>query len=197
MEPASPTENAATTEVPDQATRRSFTAEYKKRILREADACKEKGGIAASLRREGLFTSRLTEWRRARDCGELGATKPRGPSPTPDARDRRIAELERELAGASESSSRPTRCWSFKKMALLLETMANDAPGGKHGCSLWSAPRPYSASRRRAKRSPWLAAASTAGRSRWVPAASDLSPRAAAGRARGDPRTPARGSIRR
>ena len=48
------------TEVPEKATRRSFTAEYKHRILREADACKEQRQIGAILRREGLYYSNLT-----------------------------------------------------------------------------------------------------------------------------------------
>ncbi len=134
MESSSPTEPTASTEVPEKATRRSFTADYKKRILREADACKEKGAVAALLRREGLYASRLTEWRRARDRGEFGSTKPRGPTPKPppDARDRRIIELERDLAGSERKLRRAEAMLELqKKVALLLETMASDAPSGK------------------------------------------------------------------
>jgi transposase-like protein len=54
-------------EVSEQAKRRRFTAEYKLRILREADACKGDGDVAALLRREGLYSSLLSSWRRQRD----------------------------------------------------------------------------------------------------------------------------------
>ena len=54
-------------EVSEQAKRRRFTAEYKLRIVREADACKGDGDVAALLRREGLYSSHLSSWRRQRD----------------------------------------------------------------------------------------------------------------------------------
>ena len=67
-------------EVPEKAKRRQFNAEYKLGILEEADACQEPGQIAALLRREGLYSSHLSEWRRARREGSLKAlAKPRGP----------------------------------------------------------------------------------------------------------------------
>lgn len=67
-------------EVLAKAQRRRFTAEYKLRILEEADACMEPGEVAALLRREGLYSSHLSDWRRARREGALGAlSKPRGP----------------------------------------------------------------------------------------------------------------------
>ena len=75
------------------------TAEYKRRILREAAACAKPGEIGALLRREGLYTSHLSAWRRARERGELAglAPKKRGPQARrQDPRDKRIAELERE-----------------------------------------------------------------------------------------------------
>ena len=67
-------------EVPEKAKRRQFSAEYKLGILKEAGGCQEPGQIAALLRREGLYSSHLTEWRRARREGSLKAlAKPRGP----------------------------------------------------------------------------------------------------------------------
>jgi len=81
--------------------RRTYTAEYKRRILKEADACRTPGAVGALLRREGLYSSHLVEWRRARARGELTALTPkkRGRKPRPvDPRDRKIAELERQLA---------------------------------------------------------------------------------------------------
>ena len=56
-------------EVPEQSARRRFTAEYKLRILRLADACTEPGSIGALLRREGLYSSHLTMWRRVSGRG--------------------------------------------------------------------------------------------------------------------------------
>jgi transposase-like protein len=59
--------------------RRRFSAEYKLRVLREADACSRPGEVGALLRREGLYSSLLTEWRRAREAGALVALgRPRG-----------------------------------------------------------------------------------------------------------------------
>jgi transposase-like protein len=73
--------------VPEKPVRRRFTAEYKLRILREADRCAESGQLGALLRREGLYSSHLTTWRQQRDAGTLAglAPKRRGPKPNPDA----------------------------------------------------------------------------------------------------------------
>ena len=67
-------------EVPARAKRRRITAGYKLRILEEADACQAPGEVGALLRHEGLYSSQLTQWRRARREGSLKAlSKPRGP----------------------------------------------------------------------------------------------------------------------
>lgn len=89
------------TEVSAKAKRRSFTAKYKLRIVLEADACEKAGEVAALLRREGLYSSHLTEWRAARKRGELEglAPKKRGPKTQErDERDDRIAAQEKEIA---------------------------------------------------------------------------------------------------
>jgi len=66
----------------DEPRRRVFTAEYKVAILAECDAVTESGGIGAILRREGLFSSHLVEWRRRRAQGPDGlAPKPLGRPP--------------------------------------------------------------------------------------------------------------------
>src|SRR5918996_3657320 len=91
--------------------RRTYTAEYKRRILREADACTTPGAIGALLRREGLYSSHLVEWRRAQARGELAALSPkkRGRKPrTVDPRERKIAELEWQ-AGADDGAGRAGR----------------------------------------------------------------------------------------
>jgi transposase-like protein len=104
--------------------RRVYTAEYKRRILKEADACTTSGAVGALLRREGLYSSHLVAWRRARRRGELAALTPkkRGRKPTPvDPRDRRIAELERQLV---EMTGRAKRAEALvdaqKNLAALL-----------------------------------------------------------------------------
>jgi transposase-like protein len=60
-------------EVPAKVQRRRFTAEYRRRILKDADACKKRGALGALLRREGLYSSHLVNWRRQREQGELVA----------------------------------------------------------------------------------------------------------------------------
>ena len=66
-------------ELVERARRRRFTAEYKLRILQQADACSKPGEIGGLLRREGLYSSLLTEWRRQRERGSLAALdRPRG-----------------------------------------------------------------------------------------------------------------------
>lgn len=60
-------------ELVERPRRRRFSAQYKLEILREADACTRPGEIGALLRREGLYSSLLTEWRRARERRAAGA----------------------------------------------------------------------------------------------------------------------------
>ena len=80
-------------EVPERPQRRRFTAEYKLRILKEDDACTEPGQIGALLRREGLYSSHLVDWRRQRDAGALEALGKRRGRPRPDPKDKEIARL--------------------------------------------------------------------------------------------------------
>ena len=74
------------TEISAKAERRQFSAAYKLRVLQEAERC-SKGEIGALLRREGLYSSHLTTWRRQQAAGQLAglAAKPRGPKPNPEA----------------------------------------------------------------------------------------------------------------
>ena len=87
-------------EVPEKARRRSYTVEYKRLILREAEICKEQGQVGALLRREGLYSSNLTAWRHQVERGTLDAlsSKKRGPKARkPDPSVRRITEQEKEI----------------------------------------------------------------------------------------------------
>ena len=83
-------------EVAERAKRRRFTAEYKLRILREADACKGDGDLGALLRREGLYSSHLSTWRRQRDEIAKAGLKARKRGPKSKAVDPRVKQLERE-----------------------------------------------------------------------------------------------------
>ena len=65
------------TEVSAAPKRRTFTAEYRRRIVKEAAACTKPGEIGALLRREGLYSSHLVSWRRAAEKGELSALSPK------------------------------------------------------------------------------------------------------------------------
>ena len=85
-------------EVAERAKRRRFTAEYKLRILREADACKGDGDLGALLRREGLYSSHLATWRRQRDEMAKAGLKARKRGPKAKAVDPRVKQLERENA---------------------------------------------------------------------------------------------------
>ena len=73
-------------EVLAKATRRRFSAEYKRKILREAEACRQPGELGALLRREGLYSSNLTTWRAQRRTGELGGLAPKRRGPVPQAK---------------------------------------------------------------------------------------------------------------
>ena len=86
-------------EVMEKKPRRRFTAQYKLRILREADACTQSGQIGALLRREGLYSSCLTKWRKQREEGQLDALSPkkRGRKQSPkNPLAERVVGLEKE-----------------------------------------------------------------------------------------------------
>jgi transposase-like protein len=112
-------------EVAAKEQRRRFNAEYKRRIVGEAERCTKPGEIAALLRREGLYSSHIANWRGARDRGELAGGAPprkRGPKPkTVDPSAKRIADLEREIAKLKARAERAEFLVDMqKKMAALL-----------------------------------------------------------------------------
>lgn len=106
-----------------KAKRRRFTAEYKRRILKEADAC-DRGELGALLRREGLYSSHLVEWRRARDAGELAGLTPRKRGPkvqAPDPLATKVAEQQKQIARLeAENAKLRLICDVQKKVSLLL-----------------------------------------------------------------------------
>jgi len=98
--PAPPRPNP---EVVADAKRRSFTAEYKLRILAEADAANP-GAIGALLRRQGLYSSHLVTWRRERQAGILKGLTPhkRGPKSKRNLQDEEIQNLRRQIQRLTE-----------------------------------------------------------------------------------------------
>jgi transposase len=119
-------------ELVERPQRRRFTAEYKLRIVQEADACTKPGEIGELLRREGLYTSHLTYWRKQRKDGalkELG--RPRGRKPS-DQRDREIAELSRraERLEAELAKARKVIEIQGNVSALLEQMLGTEGEGG-------------------------------------------------------------------
>ena len=112
-------------EVVAKATRRRFTVEYKRKIVREADACKTPGTVGALLRREGLYSSHLTTWRAARERGELaGVPTKRGPvRRVADPRDKQLAEQAREINRVRQRAALAEALVALQKqVAALLGT---------------------------------------------------------------------------
>ncbi len=121
------------TEVVAVARRRRFTASYKRRIVREADACTAPGAIGALLRREGLYSSHLGKWRQEVAAGEVAAlqSKPRGPKPdAAKAADRRVLGLEQENVKLRKQLGRAEQIIDVQKKLceLLGLPTAGDVP---------------------------------------------------------------------
>ena len=114
---------AVDVEVLAKATRRRFSAEYKRRILREAAAASEAGEIGALLRREGLYSSYLITWRRQRDRGELAGLSPRRRGRKAKAVNplaKRVAELERDKRRLERKLQRAELLLDIQKKASQL-----------------------------------------------------------------------------
>ena len=120
-------------EVVAKATRRRFTAAYKRKILRAADACTQPGAIGALLRREGLYSSHLTTWRAQRERGELLglAPKRRGPAPKPKhPLTAKVAALEREVTRYKARTERAEALVALQKKVAELLGIALPQNGG-------------------------------------------------------------------
>jgi transposase len=111
-------------EVTPRASRRQFSAAYKRRIVSEADACTQPGEIGALLRREGLYSSHLSNWRRQIAAGTLGKQqrgRPAEPLATENAQLRQENErLRRELEKTQLIVE------AQKKLAQVLNLMGDD-----------------------------------------------------------------------
>lgn len=122
-EAVSPLQPHPNPEVVAQAKRRRYTAEFKERILAEADQVRESGGIGALLRREGLYSSALVTWRRERAAGILQGLSPqrRGPKVKRDAAAVEMQQLRNENLRLSEELRKADIVIDIqKKVAALL-----------------------------------------------------------------------------
>ena len=119
-----PAPAAAGPEMSDRPRRRTFTAQTKLRVLAETDRAADVGGIGAILRREGLYSSTLTDWRRQRDSGALGGLTPAKRGPKAAARNPLAAELaqaKRETARLGRQLQQAEAIIEIqKKVAALL-----------------------------------------------------------------------------
>ena len=123
-------------EVPAKVQRRRFPAAYRLRILKAVDACKKPGEVGALLRREGLYSSLLTNWRRQREAGALQEMRGRRRGPTPHPVDPRVKQLEAENRRLQRKLQRAETIITLqKKVAEILgipltplDTDAPDAP---------------------------------------------------------------------
>lgn len=118
---------APTAELTATPKRRSFTAKYKLRILDETDSASDTGRISAILRREGLYSSALTDWRRARAAGTLGALQPRRRGPEKvgaNPLQTELAKANREVSALRRRLDQAEAIIAIqKKVAALLDEM--------------------------------------------------------------------------
>jgi transposase len=109
----------ANTEVVVRPARRRFSAEYKARILAEADQCAS-GQVGSLLRREGLYSSHLTTWRRQRAAGQLAGLAPKKRGRKPDRQVAELARLQRENAKLQGQLQRAELIIEAPKTLLVL-----------------------------------------------------------------------------
>jgi transposase len=121
---AEPVNEPAEPEVPERATRRAYSAQYKLRILAEYER-RDRDGKGALLRREGLYTSLISEWRKQRDHGALQALGTTPGRPAADPRDQEVARLRRENARLQADLAKAHKVIEVQgKLSALLEQLA-------------------------------------------------------------------------
>ena len=92
-------------EVPAKVQRRRFSVEYRLRIVKQADACKKPGELGALLRREGLYSSLLTNWRRQREQGALVSLRAQAGADAATDRSAGETARSRERAAPAEAAA--------------------------------------------------------------------------------------------
>lgn len=119
-------------EVLERAARRRFTPQYKLKILREAERCSTPGEIGALLRREGLYSSNLSTWRRQREAGALAsmsATK-RGRHTKLSAQDKELERLRRDNERLRRKLSQAEQIIDVQKKLSEVLGVALETPAG-------------------------------------------------------------------
>ena len=131
---AVPVSEPAEPEVTERATRRVFSAQYKLRILAEYER-RDRDGKSALLRREGLYTSSISEWRKQRDEGALQALGASPGRPPTDPREHELARLRHENARLQADLAKARRVIEVQgKLSALLEQLATgsaESTGGE------------------------------------------------------------------
>ena len=124
-------------EVSERAARRRFTAEYKLRVLRQADAGAGPGEVGALLRREGLYSSHLASWRAARREGSLAQlSRKRGSKPTQSPESQEVERLGRENARLRRELEKARKVIEVqKKLSEILEVDLETPEKGSGGGS--------------------------------------------------------------
>ena len=130
---AEPVTEPAEPEVPERASRRTYSAQYKLRILAEYER-RDRDGKGALLRREGLYTSLISEWRKQRDQGALQALGAASGRPPTDPREQEMARLRRENTRLQADLAKAHKVIEVQgKLSALLEQLATGSatpPGG-------------------------------------------------------------------
>jgi len=121
-------------EVLEKAARRRFSAEYKRKVIKEADACVRPGELGALLRREGLYSSHLSTWRAARERGEIAGLAPKKRGPAPKEKNPlaiKVAVLERESRRWQARAERAEALVELQKKVSEILGMPFPEPVGK------------------------------------------------------------------
>jgi len=118
----------AETEYRERPVRRKFSNEYKRRILKEAAECKGRGEVGSLLRREGLYSSHLTDWRRQKAKGELGGASVKKKERKGKSQADEVAELRRENAKLAQQLEQARYIIDAqKKLSMALEQTLNES----------------------------------------------------------------------
>ncbi len=137
MDPTESTEAGRpnpSSEVLEKPVRRRFAAEYKARILAEADACTEPGALGELLRREGLYSSHLATWRRQRDEGVLAGLTPKRRGRQAKAKNplaEEVARLQRENGRLKEQLRQAELIIDVQKKVSEMLNIPPNGPGGE------------------------------------------------------------------
>ena len=119
-------------EVKPQKERRQYSAEYRHRILKEADECKA-GEVGALLRKEGLYSSHLTKWRRQREQGEMAGLASRKRGKKADPQGREMAQLRKQIVRLNQKLERAELIMAAQKKLADLVGLPTSSQGEPNG----------------------------------------------------------------